>query len=405
MLRTRTAITASLAALSVLALAACSSTDGSSSGGGDDSGPIVVGFADATTGWMGPYDDGPRKAFELKVDEINDAGGINGRQVEIISGDNQTDPTKSKQVAADLISQGADLIVGSCNYDIGSPAGTEAQNNGLLGLTACAGSPRWGVEGIGPLAYNAANADYAEGAALAELATTNKWSKPYVLVDTTLDYDKEVCQGFKDYWVDQLGNEIAGESQFQNSDTSISSQISDIKASGADSIMFCSYNPGGATAVRNLRAGSVDLPIMSGNGMSGSYWVDAVPGLSDFYTTINACLYGDDPDPKVNDFVAAYKAKYNEDPADADTGLILGYVLAEVVLDAIQQSDGATDGETLAGKLDQMTDFDSLLPTTYTPEVHINTERPFRITQYTDGKVSCLPDTVQATKPVDLHLG
>ena len=403
MLRWKKTAGVSFAVASVLVLGACAATGDTDAAAG--TGPIIIGFADAKTGWMGPYDEGPRNAFQLKVDEVNAAGGLDGRQIEIITGDNQTDPAKSKQVAADLISQGAEIIIGSCNYDIGSAAATEAQNNGLLGVTLCAGSPRWGVQGIGEFAYNAASADYAEGAVMAELAKKNGWTKPYILTDTTLDYAKEVCQGFSEYWTDELGGDIAGEAQFQNGDTSIASQISDIKATGADTIMLCSYNPGGATAVRNIRAADVVVPILSGNGMSGDYWTDAVPGLSDFYATVNACLSGDDPDEKVNAFRAAYEEKYGADPADADTGLILGYVMAEVILGAIEETGGATDGAALAAVMNEMTDYPSLLPTTYTSDVHINTARPFRVLDYQDGEVGCMDESIAPTKPVDLHLG
>ncbi len=404
MLRVKKAAIVSLALTSVLVLGACTAPGATDPGAATD-GPIVIGMATAKTGWMGPYDKGPDQAFKMKIDEVNAAGGVLGRQIEIITGDNQTDPAQSKVVAADLIAQGAEIIVGSCNYDIGGPAGVEAQSSGLLGLTACAGSPRWGVQGIGEFAFNAATATYAEGAVLSEFATEKGWSKPYVLVDTTLDYDKELCQGFSEYWTDQLGGTIAGTSEFQNGDTAIPTQISDIQASGADSIVICTYNPGGATAVRNIRAAGVDLPIMSGFGMSGNYWLEAVPDLSDFYTNMNACIIGDDPDPKVNAFVEGYIEKYGEDPVGYDTGLINGYVLAEVVVAAIEQAGGKTDGASLAAVLNTFTDFPSLLSTTYTPEVHINSQRPLRILEYQNGVVKCADKTYKATKPVDLHLG
>lgn len=396
------AASAAFVAISVVALGACTATGDDGSGSADD--PIIIGFATAKTGWMAPYDKGPDQAFQLKIDEVNAAGGIDGRMIEVITGDNQTDPAKAKQVAADLISQGADIIVGSCNYDIGSASAVEAQNNGLLGLSICAGSPRWGVQGIGEFAYSAATATYAEGAVLSEFAVSKGWSEPYILVDTTLDYDKELCQGFTEYW-EGLGNEIAGESAFQNSDTSIPTQISDIQASGADSIVLCTYNPGGATAVRNIRAAGLDIPIMSGFGMGGSYWLDAVPDLSDYYANLYSCWEGGDPDPKVAEFRDAYIAAYGENPEDSDTGLILGYVLAEVVVGAIEDAGGKTDGASLSAVLDKMTDFPSLLPTTYTPEVHIGVDRPTRLQEVQNGVLACVSDTFRATKPVDLHLG
>ncbi len=396
----KTALVA-IATVGVLALGACTAPGAAEPTA--EAGPIVIGMATAQTGWMGFYDGAADSAFTMKIDEVNAAGGVLGRQIEIITGDNQTDPALSKVVAADLIAQGAQIIVGSCNYDIGSAAAVEAQNAGLLGLTLCGASPRWGVQGIGSYAYSAALATYAEGAVLSEYATEKGWSKPYLLIDTTLDYNKEVCQGFSEYWTDQLGGTIVGTSEFQNGDTAIPTQISDIQASGADSVVVCSYNPGAATALRNIRAAGVDLPIMSGNSMSGTTWLETVPNLKNFHIDVYACLNDDDPDPKMNAFVKAYTKKY--DKAPESVAIMPAYVMAEVVVAAIEQAGGATDGASLSAVMDKMTNFPSLLATTYTPEVHINVSQPTRMVEYTDGVVTCADKTYAASKPVDLHLG
>jgi branched-chain amino acid transport system substrate-binding protein len=67
---------------------------------------------------------------------------------------------------------------------------------------------------------------------------------------------------------------VLGEDTFLNSDASIDAQITRINGLSAepDVIMFCSYAPGGPSAIRQLRAAGIDQPIITGESMDGDYW-------------------------------------------------------------------------------------------------------------------------------------
>ena len=60
---------------------------------------------------------------------------------------------------------------------------------------------------------------------------------------------------------------------------------------------------GGASAIRQLRTGNVDLPIYGGSAFDGTFWTSAIPNLSNFYNVAMASSAGDDPNPAVNDFI------------------------------------------------------------------------------------------------------
>lgn len=390
-------------AVSALALSACAgSTDSDeSSPEKQDDGPIIIGAAVASTGFMKSFDDPDMAGFKIAMDEINAAGGINGRMIELITADSASTPEGAKKAATDLIAKGAEILLVTANYDVGNPAGAVAEENGILNVSIGAASPKYGVQGVGPLAYTIAPPTYLEGATIAQYASQQGWGHLFLLNDTSIDYSSEVCQGAEDQAA-ELGLQTT-EATFQNADQSIASQISEIKSSGATAIALCTYTPGGATAMRQIRAAGVDLPTLSGIGMAGTYWLDAVPNLSNFYTASTASIFGDDPNPAVNDFVATYAEENGGAPAtDAAVG---GYSAGEMIFDALEQTGGDTTGQALSDVLEQYVDKALLAgPTTFTPELHMPADRPLAIIKYTDGKPA-YSETVEVEGDVDLHLG
>ena len=87
--------------------------------------PIVIGFATATTGWIAPYDNGV-KAAEMAIEEINAKGGLLGRKLVSVYSDTKSDRAQGAKAGLDVIQKGADLVVVTCDYDMGAPAGLAA---------------------------------------------------------------------------------------------------------------------------------------------------------------------------------------------------------------------------------------------------------------------------------------
>src|SRR5688572_21594070 len=84
--------------------------------------PILIGAAVARSGWMTMYDDGPYKAVQLAIEDINARGGVLGRKLELITADTKTDPAGSARAAAEVLEKGASLVITSCDFDFGGAA-------------------------------------------------------------------------------------------------------------------------------------------------------------------------------------------------------------------------------------------------------------------------------------------
>ena len=83
---------------------------------------IVVGFATAESGFMQAYDKPAQDAALIRIDEINKAGGLLGKQIKVVTADTKTDRAEGAKAGLEVLDKGAELVIVSCDYDFGSPA-------------------------------------------------------------------------------------------------------------------------------------------------------------------------------------------------------------------------------------------------------------------------------------------
>ncbi|MCW2994149.1 MAG: hypothetical protein JWQ18_1644 [Conexibacter sp.] len=385
--------TLSAAMIAAASLAACGSGQSSDSSdaattAAKPTGPITLGFAIGETGFMGPYDLPAREAAQLAIDDVNAKGGAAGRPFKIVSENMKSKPELSGTAATAVLAKGADVVVTSCDFDQGSPAAIVAQTAGKLAFSTCAASTSFGPSGIGPLAFTMATAAAVEGAATAEWAFNQHSVKTaYVLLDNTIDFDKQSVAGFKARFA-KIGGKVVGSDTFKQGDQSIAAQITKIKQLGTkpDAIYLASYMPTQASAIKQLRAAGLDMPILGDEDLDGDYWKDAVPNVSNVYFSTYASIYGDDPDPVVNKLVQRYVDAKGKRPDNA--AFITGYAMVQALAKAITEAGGQTDGKLLAAKLETFSAEPFVLPTTFTKAQHIAFARTLRIQQITGGKTS-----------------
>jgi len=385
--------------LAACAVAACGgeSTSSTQTAAAKTTKPIVIGFAGGTTGFLNFY-DGPVKAgAELAISEINARGGVAGRKLEMISHDNKSDVNQIVPAALDVLDKGADIVMPTCDYDLGGPAAREAAKRGKLAI-GCAGGPLYGRQGIGPLLFNTMSGTPTEAATMAQFAKSRNWTRPYLLKDTSLEYSKTICDYFKQAW-QQLGGSLAGEDTFQNSDTSLGSQVTRVKSAHPDAVVLCSYPPGGATAIKALRAAGVAVPILGPNAQDGTYWTKAIPKLSNFYNVAYGSISGDDPVAGRRDFFKRYAQATGSPPASS-VYPIMGYAAIQTIAKALELTHGDADGAVLAKALETLKSQPLISgPTTYSATCHIPVGRPLQVVQIQQGKESYVGEITPAHVP------
>lgn len=371
---------------------------GSASGSGAPSGdPIVIGQTAGLTGFMSVFDIPVQQGMQLAIDDINAKGGVLGRPLQLITTNNETDTAKIQTAAQDVLDQGAQFVVTSCDFDIGGPAARVANDANVIAM-GCAGGPLFGYDGIGPLTYNFYQGSPTEGALLAEYAKEQGYTRPFVITDQTLEYTQVVGDFFSKRWAD-LGGTLAGEATYQNGDESAAAQISAAQQANPDVILVASYPPGGATLLRQLRAAGLNQPLLGAAAFDGTYWTDAVPGLSGFTIPSAGATDGTDPVAERNDFFTRLQAATGQPVASGNYPLE-GYSFVQAIATAVERA-GSTDTAAVQAQLDAFTDEPVILgPTTFTATCHIPSQRPMLIKTYTDGT----PQVVQ-TRTVESLMG
>jgi len=379
----------------VLAIAACGGDDdsgGSSTGASTESAeaggdPIVIGAAIAESGFLAPFDLPPLAAAQFAIDDINADGGVLGRPLELVTADMKSEPSQGPQAALDVLGQGAEMVIVSCDFDTGSPAAVTATGEGKIAFSTCAGAPQFGPQGIGPLAYTMGAAGQTEGAIMAEFAVESKgFETAYVMTNTDLEYFKNVASGFQDAYP-QAGGEIVGQANFKQDDPAATVVNKFLSVEPTPDALFLAANPSFAGEVlRRVRASGYDGPILGSNSWDGDYWKDGFPNLSELYYLGYISLYGDDPNPQANELVERYQEAEGQLPDNSN--LVTGYSVIQAFAKAAEAA-GDIEGEALAAELDTFDDADLLVgPTTFTPELHISIERPMQVMQIQDGESS-----------------
>jgi branched-chain amino acid transport system substrate-binding protein len=373
----------------------------SASAAADD---VTIGFAIAQSGWMSAYDGPPLNGSKMAIEEFNAQGGILGKQIKAVVADTKTDVVEGAKAGAEVIAKGAQFMAVSCDYDMGAPAATVANEHKMIAISYCASDAKMGVQGIGPYAFSLEIFGQGEGAVAAAYAWKRGWKKGYALLDASIEYDKSVCDGFLEYFT-KLGGEILGADTFMQEDASIASQITRYKDAAASKgepqvLILCSYVPGAASAIRQIRAAGINAAIMGGDSMDGDFWIQSVPGLSEHYAVTFGSKWGDDPRPEVNDFFKRYREKYGEPESSFPLN---GYSMVQAVKIAAERA-GSLDTEAVLAELNKFTKQPLLWgATTFTPETHIDLVHPMTIVQIQNGKGS-FADQITVEDPPKLKL-
>ena len=103
---------------------------------------ILVGISAAKTGILAPYDLQAGQLFELRIDQINKAGGVLGKQIKVKWIDTKSDKPTAATNASELVCEGAVAILTTCDFDFSFPATQAAGAKKVLALSLCASSPK-----------------------------------------------------------------------------------------------------------------------------------------------------------------------------------------------------------------------------------------------------------------------
>jgi branched-chain amino acid transport system substrate-binding protein len=340
----------------VAVVIACTALAATSAFAKGSAGTILIGISAAKTGILAPYDLQSGQLFQLRIDQINKAGGVLGKQIKVQWIDTKSDKPTAATNAEELISKGAVAIIATCDFDYSFPAINAARGHKVPGIALCASSPKVATPAIvGPYGGSMGLGSDAEGTTMAEWMHKNKpqWKKVYVFKDTSLEYSKATADYFKARWV-QLGGKVCGEDTFVGGpNLDLSSQITRLrgKVKGCDAIFDGSWQPYGSQLIRSIRDAGIKTVITTNASVNGTLVNQVAGKVSDFYALGFACLptyCSGTQTPLVRTIATQFKAKYGQ--VLGNHYALPGYALADALVAAIKQA-GSTDGTKVAAAL------------------------------------------------------
>jgi branched-chain amino acid transport system substrate-binding protein len=340
-----------------------SSEDSSSSGLPEE---IVIGAAIAKTGYMAVYDDAI-VALEQLVRETNARGGIDGSKLRVVQADTRSDPQQAVLAVQKVIEDGADVLFFTGEALTAAAGSSLAEENDKLNF-AIVNEPGFGPPTSGRLSFTSNPSLLSEVSAAASFLHGEGIRRPFLFRDTAIIYGKAACSGFEQSW-EELGGTIADSVDFENTDASISSQVSKLKSSDADAVIMCSYPPGGAAAIKQIRAAGVQLPIYGPTAFDGLFWLKGIPTTEDMYFTSNGSSY-DPPNKATAELLEKLEnAGINTDIA---TNLLAWYAGGQMIIEAIEETN-SVEGGVLADALEGKPHDTIMGKTSYSADDHYPT--------------------------------
>ena len=315
---------------------------------------IFIGGAMSVTGIQAPLDAPALEGIEVAIKEINDNGGINGKQIEFVNMDSKSDAATSAEVGKQLVDQGAVAIITSSDYDFGGPAARAAQEAGIVGISPCASSPLFGSFMLGDKQFTLSMWNTTMGAAVAERAVNEDGYKTaYVITDDFIDYTKSLSRYFIDAF-EHYGGTVLLEDVFSQGKVDTASLIAHYKAleETPDFIYLSSYMPDLGTVIKEFRTAGIDTPIYGGDAYDDPALTELLgPDFSNGIVFDTHAFISEEACPGFDSYNAMYKELFGKD-VDAPWSMA-GYDVITVLAEAI--AEAGTDGAAMAKYMEDNT--------------------------------------------------
>lgn len=271
---------------------------------------IKIGVSAPVTGGLALYGSSATNSVKLAVDEINAAGGVLGKQLEIAEiVDDKGDSTEAVNAYNRLMSDGVVAIVGSYTSSCSIPMAERAQEEGMLLISPCATNAKFTL--IGPNIFRACFIDPVQGPMMTQFVKDELGAtKAAIIYAKDDDYSNGLHDSIVSSWAD-YGLDMVYEGESTSKDVDFSAQVSQVVASGAEVLFYPCMIDQVPILVQQAREAGFEGAIVGGDTWDGS---DTSGKESYFNNTYYTNHYApEDPSEAVQSYVKNYTEAYGTD--------------------------------------------------------------------------------------------
>jgi branched-chain amino acid transport system substrate-binding protein len=356
---------------------ACERRGGAGAGG--NSGLIVVGYYGDLTGRTSNFGQSTKRGVEMAADEINKAGGINGRQIQIIPEDDEGRPEKAATVVTKLIDQDRVIaLLGEVASGNTLAAAPKAQAARVPMISPSSTNPA--VTQVGDYISRVCFIDPFQGEVMAKFAANTLKAKSAAIM---LDFNSPYSRGLTDFFeasFTKLGGQVVDKQSYTQGDRDYKGQLTAIRSKNPDVIYVPGYYGEVGVIAKQAEQLGIKAPMLGGDGWDATQLWD-LGGTSLNGDFISNHYSVDDPSPAIQKFVADYKARNGTVP---DALAALGYDAMKVLADAITRA-GTTEGPKLRDAINGTKNFPGVTGT-ITIDADRNAVKPAVVLKLQDRK-------------------
>lgn len=351
---------------------------------------IVIGHYGSMTGSEATFGESTDNGIKLAVEELNAAGGIDGKKVRLITYDDKGDAREAGTAVTRLVTKDKVVaVIGEVASGLSLAGAPVCQENGVPMVTPSSTNPK--VTKVGDMIFRVCFIDPFQGSVCAKFAWESdrlKAKKAAILTDQASPYSVGLQEEFEKAFVG-LGGAVVSKQTYQAGDQDFSAQLTAIRGSEPDVIFIPGYYTDVGNIALQARKLGINTSMLGGDGWDSSK-LGEIGGKA-----LDNCYYSNhyshqDPSERVQDFIKKYQDKNKQTP---DGLAALGYDAARILFEAMKRSKSLS-GADLAAELAKTKDFDGV-----TGRISIDADRnavkPAVILEMKDGQ----PEFVTTINP------
>lgn len=316
---------------------------------------IKIGVVTSVSGENKPWGTDQLDGCKLAVDEINAAGGINGKKVEIVEGDTASKPDQAKLAAEKVLGSEVVGIVGEVSSGNTIQIAKSAFDKGVP--VVAVGATKTTLTDEGSHVFRVCYTDAFQGPAMAKFAFDKKnLKKVAILTDNALPYSQGLSDSFRDEFK-KLGGEVVSDEKYESGSkqgTDYQGVLTNIAKANPDGLFLSGYFTEVGPIAKQARAAGIKAVFLGGDGWDSDTILtgggDAIIGgyFANHYNNL-------DPSEEVQSFLKKWRAKHNGQDPSTTMGA-LGYDAMALTIDALKRAK-SLDSKSLIAALEDTTGF------------------------------------------------
>ncbi|MCZ2811586.1 MULTISPECIES: ABC transporter substrate-binding protein [unclassified Modestobacter] len=395
--RTATTRTAALLAAMTLSLAACAESDDGGGGGGgggsaDETGPIKIGAVLDITGAGASLGVPERQALELLAGQLEEEGGIDGREVELIIEDNQSTEDGAAKAMNKLVNEDeVDIVLGASRTgpSLAMRPIAESTETPMISLAANQAI----VEGS-EWVFKTAQNDRVVIERMIDYMAEQGWSTIGLARDAS-GFGEGVAEMFDEIGAEQ-GISVVATEKFAPDATDFTAQMVNLRNAGADVNVIWGIPPAAGLAQRAYDQLGIETPVMQSHGIGNQVFLDTAGDAAEGMVAplgrlvVAEQLPDDDPQKEIiTTFIDDYTAEFGAGPSTFSGH---AYDAWQLAVDAL--SEEGTDPQAIRDHLESVTDFTGISGVfTMTPEDHAGlSKEALALVTVENGQWQLVPD-------------